>query len=99
MEIGEDIFIQKDTSEYVKMDTDESENEVYNEENDDDELKKTSEMLELLKKKNWKNKAKSPKKRKSLYLVDHPEIKFKFRVNSHSIDNVRNGNFLNPTSI
>jgi len=54
-------------------------------------------MMELQEKENWKNKAQSPKKRKSLYLVNHPEIKYKFRTNlKHTIDIIRNGNCLNP---
>lgn len=59
-----------------------------------------SEMTELREKENWKNKAQSPKKRKSLYLVNHPEKKYKFRAKSkHTIDIIRNGNCLNPTPL
>jgi len=47
---------------------------------------------------NWKNKAIVTKKRKSHYLVKHPEIKAKRHARSiHRTDNVRNGNFLKPS--
>lgn len=42
---------------------------------EEDTLKFNSEITELQEKEIWKNKAQSPKKRKSLYLVNHPEIK------------------------
>jgi len=59
-----------------------------------------SEITELREKENWKNKAQSPKKRKSLYLVNHPEIKYKCHAKSkHTIDIIRNGNCLNPTPL
>lgn len=60
---------------------------------------KTSETIELLRKENWRNKAKSTKK-KSFYQVDYPEIISKFQSKfKHSIDNIRNGNYLKPSPI
>lgn len=60
----------------------------------------TSEIIELRQKENWKNRSKSPKKRKSLYLTNHPEIKAKRTSKLNiTIDNVRNGNCLNPTPV
>lgn len=56
-----------------------------------------SEIIEFAQKENWKNKAKDTKKRKSLYLTSHPEIKAKrFSKLCITLDNVQNGNFLSP---
>lgn len=55
----------------------------------------SNEIKELNEIENWKNKATVTKKRKSLYLIKHPEIKAKRYAKSiHTIDNVCNGNVM-----
>lgn len=58
----------------------------------------SNEIKELNEIENWKNKGTVTKKRKSLYLTKHPEIKAKRYTKSiYTIDNVCNGNFMKPS--
>jgi len=82
----------KDNENNVDINEEQSRKNEYKNDYHSNEIKELNEI------ENWKNKAIVTKKRKSHYLVKHPEIKAKRHARSiHRIDNVRNGNFLKPS--